>query len=130
VSAIAASGADAAFGVTSFIDQFEHFYQLHQPLTTEAIAFESAMSTLPLGGGLDFPESQYEGIVGGTGPGTYDDPWIGPQEDCGWRSGAAHILVVATDASAHSSADGAPYMNDAASAIAAMTAQDVKLIGL
>ena len=62
--------------------------------------------------------------------GTFNDPTVGEQPDCGWRAGpnVTHVLVVATDAAFHTP-DGT-HVNDSASTTAALQAQDILVIGL
>jgi hypothetical protein len=85
----------------------------------------------PVFGG-DFPEAQYDAIVAATGPGTFNDPTVGEQNDCGWRDdpNVTHVLVVATDATFHVPADAAVYVNDETSTIAALMARGVRVVGL
>lgn len=89
-----------------------------------------ALLTADLGAGRDTPEAQYDAIVAAAGPGVFIDPTLGEQPSCGWRDvpGVQRVLVVATDAPFHTP-DGT-HVNDAASTLAALNAQDIILIGL
>jgi hypothetical protein len=80
--------------------------------------------------GGDIPEAQFDAIVAAAGPGTFNDPTVGEQPDCGWRSGpnVTHVLVVATDAEFHTP-DGT-HQNDSASTTTALMNQDIRVIGL
>jgi hypothetical protein len=94
-------------------------------------AWLAGVAALTAGGGNDLPEAQYDAIVAASGPGLFADPTLGPQADCGWRdpsTGAQRVLVVATDAAFH--VPPAPHVNTQATTIAALTAQDIIVVGL
>jgi hypothetical protein len=91
----------------------------------------AGIAGLTAAGGNDTPEAQYDAIVAAAGPGTFTDPTLGVQPDCGWRdasSGAQRVLVVVTDAAFHTP-DGT-HVNSSASTITALTAQDIIVVGL
>ena len=82
------------------------------------------IAALTAGYGADFPEAQYDAIVIAT-------------TDCGWRDdpNVKRVLVVATDAAFHlpgfdASGNLKPHVNDEASTIAALQAQNIIVIGL
>jgi len=85
---------------------------------------------LTAGGGADEPEAQFDAIVAAAGPGTFNDPTLGLQNNCGWRAdpNVTHVLLVTTDAPFHVP-DGT-HVNDLATTSAALQAQNIRLIGL
>ena len=94
------------------------------------VAGINGLSIPSLASGGDIPEAQFDAIVAAAGPGTFTDPTVGEQPDCGWRSGSnvTHVLVVATDATFHTP-DGT-HQNDSATTTTALLAQDIRVIGL
>lgn len=92
----------------------------------------NGVSLLTASGGADIPEAQFDGVVAAAGPGLFNDPTLGEQPDCGWRSGpdVTRVLVVATDAPFHVPVSGNPHVHDLTSTIAALQAQNIVVIGL
>jgi hypothetical protein len=142
-AAVTAASPGANFAVAGFQDYPEggggipgdHVYVVRSSMSPSETDWLAGIAALnipsPLSGG-DFPEAQYDAIVAATGPGTFNDPTVGEQNDCGWRDdpNVTHVLVVATDATFHVPADAAVYVNDETSTIAALTARSVRVIGL
>ncbi len=137
--AIVAASPDAQFAVAGFRDYPESpygntgdwVYRLLSPMNDAKAAWLAGIGALTAGGGADLPEAQYDAIVAATGPGTFADPTLDTQGNCGWRDpsgGAQRVLVVATDATFHTP-DGT-HVNDAASTITALTAQNIIVVGL
>jgi hypothetical protein len=125
------------YPVTPFGISGDHVYQLlssMSPSQTDWLNGIAALSIPSLASGGDLPEAQYDAIVAATGPGTFNDPTLGEQADCGWRDvpNVTHVLVVATDAAFHVPADGGPHVNDQTSTEAALGAagRDIRVIGL
>jgi len=146
---IKAVSPDAQFAVTGFRDYPEspygnsgdHVYRLLRSMTSDRILWLAGINALTAGGGLDEPEAQYDAIVAAAGPETFDDPTLEEQGNCGWRDqdlnpGVQRVLIVTTDASFHlpdidTSPDGKkPHVNDHDSTVAALTAQNIIVIGL
>ena len=139
--AVTAASPDAQFAVTGFqdypVDPYgipgDFVYQRFSGMSASEAAWVAGINGLsipsPFSGG-DIPEAQYDAIVAAAGPGTFNDPTVGEQPDCGWRAdpNVTHVLVVATDAEFHTP-DGT-HQNDSTSTIAALTAQDIRVIGL
>ena len=142
---------DAQFAVTGFRDYPEpeykygnsgdHVYRLLRSMTSDRDLWLAGINALTAGGGWDEPEAQYDAIVAATGPGTFNDPTLGEQGNCGWRNqdlnpGVQRVLIVTTDASFHlpgpDSSDDLkkPHVNDEASTITALQAQNITVIGL
>jgi hypothetical protein len=142
-AAVTAASPGANFAVAGFQDYpaggggipGDHVYVLRSPMDPSESSWLAGIAALnipsPASGG-DFPEAQYDAIVAATGPGTFNDPTVGEQNDCGWRDdpNVTHVLVVATDATFHVPADAAVYVNDETSTIAALTARGIRVIGL
>ena len=137
--AIVAASPDAQFGVAGFRDYpgyglpGDWVYRLASSMNASKVAWLAGVGTLsaPPGAGGDTPEALFDAIVAAAGPGPFIDPTLGPQADCGWRdpsSGAQRVLVAVTDAPSHIP-DGT-HVNDATSTIAALTAQDIIIVGL
>jgi hypothetical protein len=139
--AIVASTSDAQFAVAGFRDYPEdpygvagdHVYHLESAMSASKADWLAGITALSASGGNDIPEAQYDAIVAATGPGTFDDPEYGEQDNCGWRDqdanpGIQRILVVTTDAPFHTP-DGT-HMNSQADTIAALTAEDIIVVGL
>lgn len=135
---IVAVSPQAQFAVAGFRDYpvnpygsaGDWVYRLLSGMSPVKANWLAGISTLTAGGGNDEPEAQYDAIVAAAGPGTFNDPTLGEQGNCGWRNDSAvkRVLVVTTDASFHTP-DGT-HMNDSASTIAALTAQNITVIGL
>ncbi len=137
--AIVAASPGAQFAVAGFRDypvppyggSGDWVYQLYSSMNAAKANWLAGIALLSASGGADFPEAQYDAIVAATGPGTFTDPSVGAQEDCGWRdptSGAQRVLVVATDATFHTP-DGT-HVNDAATTTTALLAEDIIVVGL
>jgi len=139
--AVTAASPDAQFAVTGFqdypVDGFgipgDFVYQQFSAMSASAASWVAGINGLSipsLASGGDVPEAQFDAIVAAAGPGTFIDPTVGEQPDCGWRDdpNVTHVLVVATDASFHTP-DGT-HQNDSASTTAALTAQGIVVIGL
>ena len=140
-NAITAESPDAQFAVTGFRDYpipdygspGDHVYRLLSSMSPDEADWLAGIAGLTAGGGCDTPEAQYDAIVAAAEPGTFNDPTLGEQLNCGWRNsadtpGVQRVLVVATDAPFHLP-DGT-HINDAASTIAALQAQGIIVIGL
>ena len=138
--AVTAASPDAQFAVAGFQDYpagggiaGDFVYQRFSGMSASEAAWVNGINGLSIPSGAsggDDPEAQFDAIVAAAGPGTFNDPTVGEQPDCGWRSGpnVTHVLVVATDNTFHT--PGGPYVNDSASTTAALLAQDIRLIGL
>jgi hypothetical protein len=138
--AIVAVAPDAQFAVAGFRDyptspyglSGDHVYRLLSAMSADKSAWLTGITllTAPPGAGADNPEAQYDAIVAAVGPGTFDDPTVGIQDNCGWRADldVTRVLVVTTDAPFHVP-DGT-HVNDQASTIAALTAQNIVVVGL
>jgi len=139
--AVTAASPDAQFAVAGFqdypVDPFgipgDFVYQRFSGMSASETNWVNGINGLsipsPFSGG-DIPEAQFDAIVAAAGPGTFSDPTVGEQPDCGWRSGSnvTHVLVVATDAAFHTP-DGT-HVNDSASTTTALLNQDIRVIGL
>ncbi len=136
---IIATGADAHFAVAGFRDYpidpygdpYDHVYRLLTlGMSDDRNDWLNGVASLTAGGGNDVPEAQYDAIVAAAGPGQFNDPTLGFQNNCGWRSdpGVTRVLVVATDAPFHTT-DGT-HVNNEVSTIAALTAQNIIVVGL
>jgi len=118
---------------SGFGDPGDWVYRLRSGMSAAKADWLAGIAALTAGGGADIPEAQHDAIVAAAGPGVFNDPSEGPQNDCGWRDplatpGIQRVLVVATDASFHTP-DGT-HVNSEASTIAALTAQNIIVIGL
>lgn len=141
--AVTAASPDAQFAVAGFqdypVDPFgipgDFVYDLLSSMSASEAAWLAGIAALsipsPFSGG-DIPEAQYDAIVAAAGPGTFNDPTVGEQPDCGWRDdpNVVHVLVVATDAAFHVPADGGPHVNTGATTITALDGRDIRVIGL
>lgn len=138
---IVLTSPDAQFAVAGFrdypVDPYgvpgDWVYRLLSPMDPTKAAWLAGVAALTAGGGNDTPESQYDAIVAAAGPGAFNDPTLGPQNNCGWRDplltpGVQRVLVVATDAPFH--APDGTHVNDQASTIAALNLQNIIVIGL
>ena len=93
---------NSQFAVASFVDYpfspygaaGDYLYQPELALTADTIAFQTALGGLDIKSGGDFPESQWAGIWGAANG-------IG----LGLRENSRKIILIATDASAHSASD-------------------------
>jgi hypothetical protein len=142
-AAVTAASPGANFAVAGFQDYPEggggipgdHVYVRRSGMSPSEASWLAGIAALNIpssASGGDFPEAQYDAIVAATGPGTFTDPTVGVQPDCGWRDdpNVTHVLVVATDATFHVPADAAVYVNDETSTIAALMARGVRVVGL
>jgi hypothetical protein len=135
---ITATAPDSQFAVAGFrdypVDGYgspgDWVYRLISPMDPNKPAWLAGVAALTAGGGLDEPEAQYDAIVAASGPGSFDDPTLGLQGNCGWRDDplVTRVLVVVVDSPFHTP-DGT-HMNGGASTIAALLAQNIRLIGL
>ncbi len=105
VSALQAVQANSEFGASTFRDKaigsFGNFgdwvYQMPLALGTSAAALTSAYTGMVTSGGNDLPEAQIEALM-----------QLGLHAtDVGFRAGAAHFVILFTDASYHQAGDGA-----------------------
>ena len=139
--AVTAASPDAQFAVAGFQDypvspygiSGDFVYQRFSGMSASETSWVNGINGLSipsLASGGDLPEAQFDAIVAAAGPGTFTDPTVGVQPDCGWRSGpnVTHVLVVATDAAFHTP-DGT-HVNSSATTTAALLAQDIRVIGL
>jgi hypothetical protein len=95
------------------------------------LAWTTGVAALTASGGNDVPEGQYDAIVAASGPGSFTDPTLGTEGNCGWRAastGVQRVLLVATDATFHT--PDSSHVNSQASTIAALNAQGIIVIGL
>ena len=145
---------DVAFGVSRFEDfpadpygfPDDRPFELLTPITTRRAQVRSAVARLdqPLGAGGDLPESGYEALYQiATGVGfealgvQYIPPFAGggagPLGGVGFREGALHVVVQATDAPSHGP-DGyaGPFAasHGLEDVVAAMLALDAKVLGV
>jgi hypothetical protein len=137
-AAIDDASLDAQFAVAGFRDYPEApygitgdwVYHLLSTMSPAQADWLAGVTALTASGGNDEPEAQYDAIVAAAGPGVFNDPTLLEQPSCGWRDepGVQRVLVVATDAPFHVP-DGT-HVNDAASTLAALQAEDIILIGL
>lgn len=137
---IVATSPDAQFAVAGFRDYpvpphggaDDWVYRLLSGMNSTKAAWTTGVNALTAGGGADGPEAQYDAIVAAAGPGTFNDPTRGDQDNCGWRADATvqRVLVVATDAPFHLPGSGKPHVNTLATTTAALDAQRIILIGL
>ena len=140
-NAVTTASPDAQFAVAGFqdypVDGFgipgDFVYQRFSGMSASEASWVGGINGLSIPSGFsggDIPEAQFDAIVAAAGPGTFNDPTVGEQPDCGWRSGpnVTHVLVVATDAEFHTP-DGT-HQNDSASTTTALLNQDIRVIGL
>jgi hypothetical protein len=99
---VRATDPESQFAVASFVDYpfspygspGDYLYQPELALTADRTAFQTALGGLDIKSGGDFPESQWAGIWGAANG-------IG----LGLRENSRKIILIATDASAHSASD-------------------------
>jgi hypothetical protein len=138
---ITATSPGAQFAVAGFrdypVDPYgfagDWVYHLLGSMSPAKADWLNGIAGLTANGGNDIPEAQYDAIVAAAGPGSFTDPTLGSQGNCGWRDpgatpGVQRVLVVVTDAQFHPP-DGT-HVNDQASTIAALDTQDIIVIGL
>jgi len=136
--AITAAAPNSQFAVAGFRDYpfnvygnpGDWVYRLISSMNPNKTNWVNGVGQLTASGGNDTPEAQYDATVAAAGPGVFNDPTLGPQQNCGWRADpqVTRVLVVVTDAPFHTP-DGT-HVNDAASTTAALLAQKIRLIGL
>ena len=132
---------DAQFAVTGFRDYptdgygwpGDWVYRSLSPMSPDKGIWLGGIAALTAGYGGDIPEAQYDAIVAAAGPGIFVDPTLGDQNDCGWRDlvsnpGVQRVLIIATDAPFHT--PDSTHVNDQASTIAALNAQNIIVVGL
>lgn len=132
--------SDAQFAVAGFRDYpvapfgspGDHVYRLLSPMSAAKADWLAGIMGLSASGGGDVPEAQYDAIVAAVSPGTFNDPTLGEQPACGFRTDpdVTRVLVVATDATFHLPGPGKPHVNDETSTVAALTVNDVIVIGM
>ncbi len=94
--AVTAASPDAQFAVAGSqdypVDPFgiagDFVYQRFSGMSASEASWVAGINGLSIPSGLsggDIPEAQYDAIVAATGPGTFADPTVGEQPDCGWR---------------------------------------------
>lgn len=139
--AIVAASPGAQFAVAGFRD-YRHsphgastdwVYRLISGMSAAKANWLAGIAALTAANGGDTPEAQYDAIVAAAGPGTFHDETLGTQGNCGWRdpsSGAQRVLVVATDAPFQVPHADAHHVNTSATTIAALTAQNIIVVGL
>jgi hypothetical protein len=101
-ASVLAVDPDARFAVASFVDlpifpygsAGDYVYRPELALTEDVGAFEAALGGLTIRSGGDFPESQWAGLWGAANG-------LG----LGLRDNSRKIILIATDAPAHSAAD-------------------------
>lgn len=135
---IVATSPEAQFAVAGFRDYpinpygspNDWVYRLLSAMNPDKDAWVNGVNALTANGGADTPEAQYDAIVAAAGPGTFTDPTLREQGNCGWRADprVQRVLVVATDAPFHNP-DGT-HINDQASTLDALQAQNIILVGL
>lgn len=105
VGALQAVQANSTFGASTFRDKAvspfgspgDWVYQMALPLGTSAAALTAAYSGMVTNGGNDLPEAQIEALM-----------QLGLRaSEVGFRNGAAHFVILFTDASYHQAGDGA-----------------------
>lgn len=139
--AVVAASPGAHFAVAGFRDypvspfgtSVDWVYRLLSSMDPTEAAWLAGIAALQASGGLDTPEAQYDAIVAAAGPGSFNDPTLGLQGNAGWRDpdttpGVQRVLLVTTDAPFHTP-DGT-HVNDFTSAVAALNAQKITLVGL
>lgn len=129
ISNLKGRGIDVQFGVTSFSDfpispygsasRGDNAFFLNQIVTDNTDAVINAINQLdnPLHNGADGPESQLETLyqvatgegLNINGDGDYNDPGDLNPQSVGWRTGALKVVLFATDADFHDSAEELAY---------------------
>lgn len=131
---------DSQFAVAGFRDYDQSpygssgdwVYRLLSGMSPDFTSWEAGVNALTAGGGNDIPEALFDAVVASaSGPTDYEPDSVGSQGDCGWRTDpdVTRVLVVTTDAPSHSAGDGT-HAHSLASATAALTAEDITVIGL
>ncbi len=142
-------GIDVQFGVAGFADfpispygdVSDTAYRLYQDLTANTDVVVAAIDRLdmPLMDGSDPPESQLEALYQVAtgrgrdinGDGDLDDPGDVPSTLPGWREGALPIVIFATDAAFHDSAEEPNYPGATkAETIRALRDKGIIVVGL
>lgn len=148
VDALLARGIDVQFAVTAFADFPQAPYgdagdlpfRRITRMTADKAAVLAGINALQARGGNDTPEAQLEALYQiATGAGrdlngdrVYDTARgeVEPQP-VGWRTGAAKVVLLATDASFHNADAEAGYPGAGfTAAVAALKAQGIRVIGL
>ncbi len=142
-------GIDVQFGIAGFSDfplssygylfaGDEAFY-LHQPITNNMEAVQTAINGLSIHNGGDGSESQYEALyqaVTGAGrdvdrDGDYTDTGDITPSVLGWRTGSLKVILLATDAEFHDSDEEPDYPGAGAiETLAALEEADAIVFGL
>ena len=129
---VVAESPGAQFAVAGFRDYEPPYgspgdwvYRLLSPMSGIKADWLNGIAVLTAGGGGDGPEAQYDAIVAATTA----------AGGVGWRDPAAtpgvqRVMVVTTDAPFHLPGEGKPHVNNQASTIAALDAQNIIVIGL
>ena len=148
---------DVAFGVSTFDDypcnghgsagSGDQPFILRQRVTTDIVAAQTAMNTMPLHYGADYFESGYESMYQvATGAGVSDCgasvPAFNPAADriagvadgdiggVGFRDGSFPIVVHVTDAPSHEESAYGPFAASSTEAIDALQAIQARFIGV
>jgi hypothetical protein len=129
-ASIVAAAPDSQFGVHGFRDYpispfgagGDWVHRKLSALSPSGPAFVAGVNALTAGGGADIPEALLDAVVA-----TVQGP-----DACEWRADpeVTRVLVAITDAPAHLPGGGKPHVNTVASTVAALTANDVRVIGL
>jgi hypothetical protein len=122
--AIIAESPEAQFAVAGFRDYpiapygggGDWVFRLLSDISPVKAHWLNGIAALTAGGGADTPEAQYDAIVAAT-------------TAVSWRPDTERVLVVATDAPFHHGPDGT-HVNDHASTVAALAAENIIVIGL
>lgn len=148
IDALAARGIDVQFGVATFADfpllpfgdAGDRAWQLVTPVTADRSAVLAGINSLRASGGGDEAESQLEALYQVAtgrgrdinGDGRHDlDLGDLPPVSVGWRSGAARVVLLATDAAFHDAEVEASYPGSGFGAtVAALRDSGVRVIGL
>jgi von Willebrand factor type A domain len=115
ITAVTNAQPTAQFAVTSFGDlAFPNPFTVNQPLTSSVAALTAAVGSLTASGGGDIPEDWINALYEiSTGAITF-------------RADSSRIIVLVSDAPSHDPSGGHTLAN----AIAALTAQSIRVIGV
>lgn len=133
VDAVMGVGDYRDFAIDPFGQPGDWSFEMRQTMTSDVAAVQAALRTLRAGGGGDLPESGTEGLFHAvSGTGCVD----GFGEAC-FREMSHPIIVLVTDAQIHNGPDRAndygsavPAAVEWADAIAALNAENVKVVGV
>ena len=127
----------ARFGVTAFSDYpsgvctdfGDYPYRVYQPLSDSLDDWEKGIRAIDIESGNDFPESQFDAIVGaaqGLSNSCVNEP------DCGWSSDPSiqRIMVVTTDATFQVPGSGRRHENDLTSTTEVLQRERIRVVGL